>query len=251
MLCQIGLVGNSRITFQGVYQGEDTCTTLKYFQDMAAAAAHVEGQEEGRQDLQPRTDVPSVAQFRLCYEVNKRLQASAGRAYEEACVLARRSGDSEQIPASCMDAKIGFKISRSITEALVEKDRRDIFVNNKVVMIGLAEDARHDIEMMIMSLVLEDFTVQVRMLGLHQCDGQATAIAKAEAIDAEITKLAGGDAARKERFQSLQTSFTSDGAYNEQLCPRMAKKRNPSKPQGDLALWIARGAADTGECFKK
>ena len=118
-----------------------------------------------------------------------------------------------------------FKICRSISEALFERDRRDMFLDKRIVMLGLAQDGRQDLELMMMSLVANDFTVQVKMLGLHQNEGQKTALAKAHMIDQELTKFTNGNEVQKNRFKLLQRTFTSDGEGAEQLCPRLAKEK--------------------------
>ena len=97
------------------------------------------------QDDAPRDDVPSVAQFCICYDVIKRATPSVGITYETECRRVREGGGEEAVPARRSCNEIAGLSAKSIAAALFEQDRQ-LVSQGKIVMADIAQDARKGLE---------------------------------------------------------------------------------------------------------
>jgi hypothetical protein len=114
----------------------------------------------------PHDDVPSVAQFGICYDVIRRSTPSLGTTYELECRRVREGSGETAVPLLSSSNNIAGLISKSIASALFEQDRQ-LVSQGKIVMAGIATDARTGLELTQIRFITSDFRVHTRMLALQ------------------------------------------------------------------------------------
>ena len=109
-------------------------------------------------DERERDDVPTLSQFRICYDILKRVTPPLGKTYEVECVRAREAGDATAA-ARRGGKHTATKIAQSIAAALVEQDRR--LLSQGIAAIGIAQDARKGLELTKVRFVTKSFDVRL------------------------------------------------------------------------------------------
>ena len=157
----------------------------------------------------PQEDVPSVAQFRICYDVIRRATPSLGITYELECRRVREGGCDDAVPVQSSSNKISGLIAKSIAAALFEQDRQ-LLSQGKIVMAGIAQDARTGLELTQIRFVTSDFRVHTRMLALQATLGK-TAIDKVADLDAALDHLCNKSPKLKTTLAAMIRVSTADG----------------------------------------
>jgi len=169
-----------------------------------------------------RDDVPSVSQFRICYQVMKKVTPPLGKTYTAECTRAREGGD-----ASASVRRGGEhtapKIAHSVAAALWEQDRQ-LLAQGKIVAAGIAQDARKGMELTKVRFVTKDFEVHTRMIGLVFSPHKA-AVNKVQDLLKVVDEFCDGREDLKTLLQSKVWVATADGEAAEQLGLRLAKER--------------------------
>ncbi len=168
-----------------------------------------------------RDDVPSLAQFRICYDIVKRMTPSLGRTYESECTRAREGGD-EAVTKRRSEATIAGKIAQSVSAALYEDDRQ-LLLQGKISVAGIAQDARKGLELTKVRFVTNDFDVYTRAVALTPTPDKK-AIDKVKDLKQAITVFCNGSEPLKKAFMEKVIVSTADGELAEQLGLRLAKE---------------------------
>lgn len=169
-----------------------------------------------------RDDVPSLAQFRICYDIIKRMTPPLGRTYESECARAREGGD-EAVTIRRSEATIAGKIAQSISAALYEADRQ-LLLQGKISVAGIAQDARKGLELTKVRFVTKTFDVYTRAVALTPTPDKK-AIDKVNDLSQAITVFCNGSEALKKVFMEKVIVSTADGELAEQLGLRLAKEK--------------------------
>ena len=194
---------------------------LDHFKRAGAADPDTEPLAQPAVGQDERDDVPTLSQFRICYDVIKRVTPPLGQTYEAEVTRAREAGDAtaavrrggEHTPP---------KIAQSVAAALFEQDRQ-LLLQGKIAAIGIAQDARKGLELTKVRFVTKNFDVHTRMIGLHAAPHKK-AVEKVAHLEQMVDGFCGTPALRT-LFADKVIVSTADGEAAEQLGLRLAKDR--------------------------
>ena len=177
-------------------------------------------------DLLPeRRDVPSVAQFRIAYNLCKNAGACSSLQYERDCETARMAGDKDNVPSTRCCRVTMPKIGFCIAEAMFRSDRDELMSKaSPVVMTSFKSDVRKKVDLVKMRSVNNNFECVTKLFDVHSIDGSKTSFDKAHQFKEALAAFASGSEDVQNVIRRTARSMTADGEPAEQLSLRFIKE---------------------------